>query len=63
MLTDPQMNRLLAEERAATLRRSMRASHGQAGPARAIAALALRIAERRRPGSYGDRAAAAGLPR
>ena len=62
MFIDAHTHRLLAQERAAELRRSMGAARGQAWFARALTALMTRITEHR-PKVYRRRAAAAGLPR
>ena len=64
MFIDPHVHRLLAVERSAELRRSMAAVRGgESGLMRVVAALASRIANRRRPHRYEDRPEAAGLPR
>jgi hypothetical protein len=61
---DPQVHRLLAEDRAGSLRSAMRASRAdKAGLSATIATLVARLGDRRRSDCYGDRPAAAGFPR
>ena len=61
MFIDAHTHRLLAEERAAELRRSMRAVRGEAWLPRALIALRYSIADRR-PRQNRRRTATAGLP-
>jgi hypothetical protein len=62
MFIDAHTHRLLAEERAAELRRSMGAAGGPAWLPRALTALMTSITDRR-PNQYRRRTAVAGLPR
>ena len=64
LLYDTHTHRLLAEDRATDLRRTMGAPRvEEAGLTRAIVALRARLADRHEPDCYRDRPAAAGLSR